>query len=161
LSEFREKYIAQTNRLTAVRQEAANLKVELARTINALKREVGEESIEAAMAGGTDWRGRAQEIVLLRGRIKKLKEKQPQNAASPKLSVSTRSIHTTDLPGSGESTSEEPRSPARFQARKKLEQRQKLEEENAEMKASTKRMKHKLEAVQARNTVVAFLFSLV
>ncbi|KAH7830519.1 putative Coiled-coil domain-containing protein 13 [Monocercomonoides exilis] len=72
---LKDKLSRANNKLIEARAEMQSLKQELSKTQRALKKEVGEGvSINSLLHDGSNWRGRAQEISLLKEKVKELKE---------------------------------------------------------------------------------------
>eukprot|EP00899_Mesostigma_viride_P011534 jgi/Mesvir1/20381/Mv12288-RA.1 len=72
-NDWREKYTQVTARVMDAQSAATTLKQENAKLMRALLREVGEDAVlSKILADDGDWRGRAQQISLLKDKIKEL-----------------------------------------------------------------------------------------
>lgn len=85
--EWREKAQAMQSRAERADSRLATTKAENDRLRNALRRELGtdDSSVEKAIADGSSWRGRAEQISLLRDKVRELREQldaQQQSDAS-------------------------------------------------------------------------------
>eukprot|EP00741_Cyanophora_paradoxa_P005136 tig00000863_g4978.t1 len=84
--ELREKYAGANTKLNEMRVAQQQLREELRRTQRALQREVGDDvPLQKVIDEGSSWRGRAQEISLLKTKVKELKRQLEQaEAGSPR-----------------------------------------------------------------------------
>jgi len=74
IASWKEKYSDATRRNAEVQTKADALKSERDKLLRVLQKEVGEEvSLAKIVEDGSDWRGRAQQIILLKNKVKELK----------------------------------------------------------------------------------------
>ncbi|QDZ23428.1 hypothetical protein HOP50_10g59670 [Chloropicon primus] len=75
IASWKEKYSDAMKKIAEVQTKATAFKVERDRLHRVLQKEVGEEvSLGKIMEDGSDWRGRAQQIILLKNKVKELKK---------------------------------------------------------------------------------------
>ncbi len=74
IATWKEKYSDAMKRNAELQAKHDALKVERDRTLRVLQKEVGEDvSLAKILESGSEWRGRAQQIILLKNKVKELK----------------------------------------------------------------------------------------
>lgn len=75
IASWKEKYHEMTKKNAEVKAKADALKTERDRLLRVLQKEVGDEaSLSKILEEGSEWRGRAQQIILLKNKVKELKK---------------------------------------------------------------------------------------
>ena len=84
ISAWKEKYSDVSKKLVDVQTKHDSIKVERDRLARVLSKEVGEDvSVSKILEEGSDWRGRAQQIILLKEKIRDLRKELGRTTSVP------------------------------------------------------------------------------
>jgi len=83
IASWKEKFSEASKRCAEVQAKADALKTERDRLLRVLQKEVGEDvSLGKILEDGSDWRGRAQQIILLKNKVRELKKELGHSGAN-------------------------------------------------------------------------------
>ncbi|XP_071825988.1 coiled-coil domain-containing protein 13-like [Apostichopus japonicus] len=178
LKTTQEKLNQATAKLGEFRTQVATLKQDLKLAHKALSNEVGEGvNISALLtAGNSNWRGRAQQILILQKKVSDLKaqlQELQQLRPSTEMSLedqfmsmgvgedggntarSTMSLRSVKTGGSGARIDEVQKNRLKQMEKDRREAKEKAQTELHSMEEDYKRLKEKMEAAKARNKVLS------
>nr|XP_005491504.2 coiled-coil domain-containing protein 13 [Zonotrichia albicollis] len=151
---LQEKLSAANIKVTEYRNQLQNLKQELKLTQKILAKEVGEDvNIQNLLTNSGSWRGRAQQIVLLQGKVHELEHKLNQQKIRTSLLEMDEGLLA--FPDSRKlSVQEKNLLKIRSLEKEKKESLEKLSEQHNTLQKNHEELKKKLDATRARNQVL-------
>ncbi|XP_064559851.1 coiled-coil domain-containing protein 13 isoform X3 [Zonotrichia leucophrys gambelii] len=151
---LQEKLSTANVKVTEYRNQLQNLKQELKLTQKILAKEVGEDvNIQNLLTNSGSWRGRAQQIVLLQGKVHELEHKLNQQKIRTSLLEMDEGLLV--FPDSKKlSVQEKNLLKIRSLEKEKKESLEKLSEQHNTLQKNHEELKKKLDATRARNQVL-------
>ncbi|XP_074397097.1 coiled-coil domain-containing protein 13 isoform X1 [Zonotrichia albicollis] len=151
---LQEKLSTANVKVTEYRNQLQNLKQELKLTQKILAKEVGEDvNIQNLLTNSGSWRGRAQQIVLLQGKVHELEHKLNQQKIRTSLLEMDEGLLA--FPDSRKlSVQEKNLLKIRSLEKEKKESLEKLSEQHNTLQKNHEELKKKLDATRARNQVL-------
>ncbi|XP_054129893.1 coiled-coil domain-containing protein 13 isoform X2 [Melozone crissalis] len=151
---LQEKLSTANVKVTEYRNQLQNLKQELKLTQKILAKEVGEDvNIQNLLTNSGSWRGRAQQIVLLQGKVHELEHKLNQQKIRTSLLEMDEGLLA--FPDSRKlSVQEKNLLKIRSLEKEKKESLEKLSEQHNTLQKNHEELKKKLDATKARNQML-------